>query len=112
MPVDILGKEKVQNAENEGPHSPSVDLSSTSDEGIPPKKMRSIWEIYEGASNEEVGGFALLADADPVTFEEAFLYQKWKTTINQEIDASERNKTWELTDSPKDKKPFGVKWVY
>ena len=91
MPVDILGKEKVQNAENEGPHSPSVDLSSTSDEGIPPKKMRSIWEIYEGASNEEVGGFALLADSDPVTFEEAFLYQKWRTAINQEIDASERN---------------------
>lgn len=32
--------------------------------------------------------------------------------MDQEIDAIERNKTWELIELPKDKKPLGVKWVY
>lgn len=47
MPVDILVKEEVQNAENKDPPSPFANLSSTSDEENPPKKMRSIWKIYE-----------------------------------------------------------------
>ena len=32
--------------------------------------------------------------------------------MDQEIDAIERNQTWELVEAPKGKKPIGVKWVY
>ncbi|MCH90998.1 hypothetical protein A2U01_0011922 [Trifolium medium] len=32
--------------------------------------------------------------------------------MDEEINAIEKNKTWELTELPADKKPIGVKWVY
>lgn len=32
--------------------------------------------------------------------------------MDQEIDAIERNQTWELVEVPKGKKPIEVKWVY
>ena len=32
--------------------------------------------------------------------------------MNQEIDAIERNDTWELVDFPEDKNCIGVKWIY
>ena len=32
--------------------------------------------------------------------------------MNMEIDAIERNETWELTDLPKGMKKIGVKWVF
>ncbi|KAK0587855.1 hypothetical protein LWI29_030041 [Acer saccharum] len=56
--------------------------------------------------------FALFVDADPISFEEASKEKKWRSAMNQEIDAIERNKTWELTELPKGKSVLGVKWVY
>jgi hypothetical protein len=32
--------------------------------------------------------------------------------MNEEIEAIERNKTWDLVDFPIDKTSIGVKWVY
>ena len=32
--------------------------------------------------------------------------------MDEEIDAIERNETWELTELPPKKKVIGVKWVY
>lgn len=30
----------------------------------------------------------------------------------EEIDATEKNKTWQLVDKPKDKMVISVKWIY
>ena len=32
--------------------------------------------------------------------------------MNEEINAIEKNETWELTYLPTNKRPIGVKWVY
>ena len=32
--------------------------------------------------------------------------------MNEEIDAIEKNQTWDLVDIPADKTSIGVKWVY
>ena len=32
--------------------------------------------------------------------------------MKEEMDSLEENKTWELIDSPKDRKFFGCKWVF
>ena len=32
--------------------------------------------------------------------------------MDEEINAIEKNKTWELVDLPKGKEVIGVKWVY
>lgn len=56
--------------------------------------------------------FALFADVDPVYFEETIQDEKWKATMDQEIDAIRRNETWELVQLPESRKTLGVKWVY
>ena len=59
-------------------------------------------------TNDEMN-FSLLVDADPISFQEAYKEEKWRIAMNQEIDAIERNKTWELTNLPEGKTVFGVK---
>ena len=49
---------------------------------------------------------------DPIHFEEAVKYKKWIDVMDEEINAIEKNKTWELADLPKRKKVNGFKWVY
>ena len=54
----------------------------------------------------------MFAANDPVLFEEAQKDVKWRTTMDAEIEAIEKNDTWELTNLPSGAKKVGVKWVY
>jgi len=47
-----------------------------------------------------------------MTFEEAVKSEKWKQAMNQEMQAIERNDTWELIVLPSGSKTIGVKWVF
>jgi Reverse transcriptase (RNA-dependent DNA polymerase) len=38
--------------------------------------------------------------------------EKWLATMQEEINAIEKNNTWELTTLPKGHKLIGVKWIY
>eukprot|EP00253_Pinus_taeda_P021556 PITA_21556 len=49
---------------------------------------------------------------DPIHFEDAIKDKKWIEAIDEEINAIERNKTWDLVELPKGKEVIGVKWVY
>ena len=53
--------------------------------------------------------FALFAGSDPMLFIEAVKEEKWKRAMDAEIQAIEKNETWELTDLPNGKKIIGVK---
>jgi hypothetical protein len=67
------------------------------------------------SEGEEEGGHnlaMLISTEDPVTFEEAVKSEKWRTAMNTEIKAIEKNNTWELTVLPAEAKPIGVKWVF
>jgi len=48
----------------------------------------------------------------PTFFEEAMNEEHWVEAINEEIEAIERNKTWDFVDLPADKSNIGVKWVH
>jgi len=54
----------------------------------------------------------LFAECDPVNYEEAAQEDKWRKSMDDEIEAIRRNDTWELTTLPEGHKPIGVKWVY
>ena len=54
--------------------------------------------------------FALTSD--PTTFEEDIQSSKWRAAMDLEMEAIERNGTWELTNLPKGMKKIGVKWVF
>ncbi|KAA0038299.1 integrase [Cucumis melo var. makuwa] len=72
--------------------------SSTSDDEISPRRIRSIQKIYNATNrinDDHFANFALFAGVDPVTFDEAIQDEKWKITMDQEIDAIRRNETWE-----------------
>ena len=77
-------------------------------------RRRPVWmKDYEvtGIQNP-ITHFALFVDCDPTTFDSAVKEEKWRKAMNDEIDAIERNDTWELCDLPRGQKTIGVKWVF
>jgi hypothetical protein len=54
----------------------------------------------------------LFIDGDPITFVKAVKSEKWRKTMDQEIQAIEKNDTWDLTVLPSGGKTIGVKWVF
>jgi hypothetical protein len=50
--------------------------------------------------------------SDPVSYEEVVKHEEWRNAMGLEIDAIEKNNTWELTTLPTDAKKIGVKWIY
>ena len=70
------------------------------------------YETGEGLFEDENLNAMMVTENDPVSFEEAIKSKKWREAMSAEIEAIERNQTWELTVLPKGVKPIGVKWVF
>lgn len=86
------------------------------------------YDMGDGLSDEETAAMIQLAmvsnqdpdwilehwvpDQDPTTYDEAVKSKEWKRAMDQEIQAIEKNKTWELTSLPSGGKSIGVKWVF
>ena len=118
--VEISSESEVAQSEDQQPsvqipasptpsHSPSSpnlssSSSSQSSEETPPRKFRSLRDIYETTQ--------VLFVADPTTFEEAVEKEEWCSAMKEEIAAIEKNETWELVELPEDKNVIGVKWVF
>ena len=83
-------------------NSDSDGESSTNSSESPPKKMRSLTEIYD--CNRAV--------VEPHCYEEASQYEEWNVAMEEELKMIEKNQTWELTKRPFQKKVIGVKWIY
>ncbi|KAL2239212.1 UNVERIFIED_CONTAM: Retrovirus-related Pol polyprotein from transposon RE2 [Sesamum indicum] len=49
---------------------------------------------------------------EPRSFTEAVVHPEWKDAMRSELDALEKNHTWELTTLPEGKRTIGCKWVY
>ncbi|KAJ7961274.1 Retrovirus-related Pol polyprotein from transposon TNT 1-94 [Quillaja saponaria] len=93
------------------PPSPTPSSEKSSSEGSP--KTRSLLDLYENIEViEDVNLFCLVANSEPLFFEEAENDKKWRQAMDEEIIAIEKNDTWELANLPKDHKAIGVKWVY
>ena len=106
---------------NEGasPSTPQGGNSSASSGICTPnergKKFKNLKDIYEQeVANEGISSlFSLYCHVDdPIHFEDAIKDRKWIEAMDEEINAIERNKTWDLVELPKGKDVIGVKWVY
>ncbi|GLU00818.1 hypothetical protein SLE2022_181580 [Rubroshorea leprosula] len=71
------------------------------------RRVRSLVEIYEQTQRCQMAHVE-----EPSCFEEATQNRKWCKAMDEEIEALERNQTWELVDLPKDNKVVSLKWVY
>ncbi|GKA44214.1 putative RNA-directed DNA polymerase [Tanacetum coccineum] len=93
--------------------SPSTDPSN-SPNALGPRGFRSLSDIY--ARSHEVTlepEELMMAETDqPSTFEEAVVHKAWREAMQAELDAIEKNKTWQLTSLPPGHKAIGLKWVY
>ncbi|XP_058000540.1 uncharacterized protein LOC110654465 [Hevea brasiliensis] len=91
------------------PSSSSKGSSSSSSNELsdetPPRKFRSLREIYESYA------FALFA-ADPTTYEEVIKMEEWRYAMKEELMAIQRNDTWELMNLPNGKNVVGLKWIF
>jgi hypothetical protein len=98
------------------PSSPStsspVDTQAESPTS-PPRKTRSLKEIYETSryANDHFA-FVSSANVEPVNFKEACLAEPWLKAMEDEMSQIQKNDTWELVELPHGRSSIGVKWIY
>jgi hypothetical protein len=51
-------------------------------------------------------------DGEPRSFAEVKRHAAWRTAIQSEMDAVEKNRTWELADLPRGHRAITLKWVF
>jgi hypothetical protein len=67
----------------------------------------------EGLSDdEEKTNFATLFTDDPFYYEDVVKYEMWRKAMDSEIEAIEKNNTWQLMKLLARGKVIEVKWVY
>jgi hypothetical protein len=68
------------------------------------RKTRSLKEIYETSRYEdddnELVNFSLFSEFDPIYFEDVVKERKWCDAMDEEMQAIEKNETWELVNLP------------
>ena len=114
---EVEGESEVDVDEEEESSLGSLngDATSSSDEGRN-RRQPSWMKDYvpgEGLSEEDNEAHLVIsATDDPMHFEDAIKSEKWRKAMDVEMEAIERNNTWELTELPEEAKKVGVKWVY
>nr|CAD1823479.1 unnamed protein product [Ananas comosus var. bracteatus] len=104
------------------PSSPSGSSHSSLKESVrrnPPQNITMpvklkdyIIDDTDNDDDSDLTHYIMFLDCDPLRFDEAAKEEKWRKAMCDEIEAIEKNKTWELTKLPKGQKAIGVKWVY
>jgi hypothetical protein len=79
---------------------------------IPPRHLQDYVTGEDLAEQEEQYLVLYAAEEDPVKYDEAVKDIKWRKAMDAEIQAIEKNNTWELVALPKGMKKIGVKWVF
>ena len=51
-------------------------------------------------------------DGEPRSFAEAEGHAAWRAAMQSEMDAVEKNRTWELADLPRGHRAITLKWVF
>ena len=55
---------------------------------------------------------ATIENEEPCTYHQAIQCEKWKSAMNEEFEALQRNRTWDLVPLPCDKNIIGCKWIF
>lgn len=55
---------------------------------------------------------SLLADVEPISFDQAIKEARWKKAMMEELNSIEKNQTWQLVPLPPHMKLIGVKWIF
>lgn len=73
----------------------------------------SAYILYEKISPSHRCFLASLTSlVEPRTFQETMKEEVWRNAMGSEVDALQRNHTWDLEELPPGKKALGSKWVF
>lgn len=103
-PSDHTHQRQVFNHQNNNCSSDELDFSAEEDDATL-VRFQNLKDIYSSCS------FSLMT-VDPTIYEEAQKDEIWIKVMNEEIEAIQRNGTWELTSLPEKMKVVGLKWIF
>lgn len=89
-------------------------LERTGKRGRPRKIFKTVKILDENEVTENAEKVNLVCHDDPKTAKEALNginSDEWRNALQSEYNALIKNKTWEVTDRPKDRKVIGSRWV-
>ncbi|GAU16205.1 hypothetical protein TSUD_298370 [Trifolium subterraneum] len=90
-------------------HDSSADIQSSSSCKYP---LSSVISYHNISSAHKHYLFNLSTISEPTCYEKAICDENWKSTINAELTALEKNNTWTLVPLPSHKHAIGCKWVF
>ena len=93
----------IQIEEPETPVSTPISASSESSTDSPPRRLRSLNDIYESCN---------FLSLEPENYAAASKEEVWVKAMEEEMRMIKKNDTWVLVDLPAEKEAIGVKWIY
>lgn len=76
-------------------------------------RTRRLDDLYRETERIDDNSYlCFFADTEPINFDEAVKDKRCRKAMDEEINAIEKNKTWELTTLSKEHAAIGVKWVF
>lgn len=76
------------------------------------RRFPSTFTDNDITNSGELVHFVFLVGVDTLTWKQALDMKEWKEAMIEELEAIEKNKTWELVDLPQHKHLIDVKWVF
>jgi hypothetical protein len=82
-------------------------------EGVP-LRYRTIPDLLDSTVpfQLEYSGLCLVAAEEPNSVEQALTESYWRDAMQAEMKAIEANRTWEVSELPRNHKAIGLKWVF
>lgn len=109
---DVVDGENADDAFQQNEDIEQTEMSTDDSPSPRRKKTKSLQELYESTkeiTEENQVFFAFFAGESPIAFEEAIKEDKWIHAMKEEINAIEKNNTWELTNLPTHKTSISIK---
>jgi hypothetical protein len=103
---EVPAEENMDDDDNQqNADDPQTSLRRSTRVRIPPRRYDHFVSSVSLSTN----------DYEPLCYQEAmkgYNSEKWKETMKDEMNALERNVTWDLVELPRDRKTVGCNWVY
>ena len=120
-----LDENEEQLTKDEQQNQPTVEQEAQKDQNIPMNWYHKNHASDQMIGDKEVGigtgrrrsgrneqvHFSLLSTTEPRTFAEASTDEQWVKAMEEELDQTEKNETWELVPRLNNKNVIGTKWV-
>ena len=76
-----------------------------------PERFRSLQEIYDETQATEEDEACLFSREEPIFYKIAVKEEVWRKAMKEELEALEKNSTWELVKLLEKCKSIAVKWI-